>query len=89
MGEKGNACRILVGTRELKRPLGGPRRRWVDDIKMDLGYDGMWIGLVWLRIGTVEGSCQHRNEPSGSIKCWEFLEQLHIWRLLKKNSVPA
>jgi hypothetical protein len=47
-GEKRNAYRILVG-----KPLGKPRRRWVDDIKMDLRYDGMvWIGLIWLRIGT-------------------------------------
>jgi hypothetical protein len=74
------------------QPLGRPRRRWVDNIKMDLreiGWDGMeWIGLIWLRIGTVEGSCQHGNEPSGSIKCWEFLESLHNWQLLKKGSAP-
>jgi hypothetical protein len=36
----------------------------------------------------VEGSCKHGNEPSGSIKCLEVLEQLHNWRLLKKGSVP-
>jgi hypothetical protein len=36
MGEKRNACRILVGKPEGKRPLGRPRRRWVDNIKMDL-----------------------------------------------------
>jgi hypothetical protein len=36
MGEKGNAYRILVGKAEDKRPLGRPRRRWVDSIKMDL-----------------------------------------------------
>jgi hypothetical protein len=35
MGEK-NACRILVGNPEGKRPLGRPRHRWVDNIKMDL-----------------------------------------------------
>jgi hypothetical protein len=35
-GEKRNAYRILVGKREGKRPLGRPRRRWVDNIKMDL-----------------------------------------------------
>jgi hypothetical protein len=45
MGEKRNAYRILVG-----KPLGRPRRRWVDNIKMDLreiGWDGMeWIDLA-------------------------------------------
>jgi hypothetical protein len=37
MGEKRNVYRILVGKPEGKRPLGRPRRRWVDNIKMD-GY---------------------------------------------------
>jgi hypothetical protein len=36
MGEKRNAYRILVGKPEGKRTLGRPRRRWVDNIKMDL-----------------------------------------------------
>jgi hypothetical protein len=36
MGEKRNAYRILVGKSERKRPLGRPRRRWVDNIKVDL-----------------------------------------------------
>jgi hypothetical protein len=37
MGEKRNACRILVGKPEGKRPLGRPRLRWQNDIKMELG----------------------------------------------------
>jgi hypothetical protein len=45
-----NAYRILVGMPEGKRPLGRPRRTWVDNIKMDLreiGWDGMdWIDLA-------------------------------------------
>jgi hypothetical protein len=36
MGEKRNACKILVGKQEGKRPLGRPRRRWVDMITMDV-----------------------------------------------------
>jgi hypothetical protein len=50
MGETRNAYRIFVGKPERKRPLGRPRRRWVDNIKMDLrktGRDGMdWIDLA-------------------------------------------
>jgi hypothetical protein len=44
MGEKRNVYRILVGKREGKRTLGRPRRRWVDNIKMDLREIG-WSGL--------------------------------------------
>jgi hypothetical protein len=52
--KKRNAYRLLVGKPEGRRPLGRSRRRWLDDIRMDLvevGW-GMWTGLVWLRIGT-------------------------------------
>jgi hypothetical protein len=44
MGEKGNAYRISVGEREGKRPLGRPRRRWKDNITMDLRDIG-WGGV--------------------------------------------
>jgi hypothetical protein len=44
---------------EPQRPLGRPRRRWVDNNKMDvreIGWDGVdWIGLIWLRIRTSGG----------------------------------
>jgi hypothetical protein len=50
MGEKRNTYRLLVGKSEGKRPLGRPRRRSVDNIKMDLleiGWGGVdWIGLA-------------------------------------------
>jgi hypothetical protein len=48
--------RLLVGKPEGKRPLVRPRRKWIDNIKMDVLEIGLnvvdWIGLVWLRIGT-------------------------------------
>jgi hypothetical protein len=48
--EKRNAYRISVGKPEKKRPLGRPRRRWVDKIKInfsEIGWDGMnWIDLA-------------------------------------------
>jgi hypothetical protein len=50
MGEKRNAYRLLVGKPEGKRPLGTPRHRWMDNIKMDLSEIGLnvvdWIGLA-------------------------------------------
>jgi hypothetical protein len=45
--EKRNAYRILVGRPEGKRPLGSPRRRWVDNIKTDLRGIG-WDGMDWI-----------------------------------------
>jgi hypothetical protein len=47
MEEKRNAYKILVGKPEKKRPLGRPRRRWVDNIKVDLREIG-WDGLDWI-----------------------------------------
>jgi hypothetical protein len=50
MREKKNAYRLLVVKPEGKKPLGRPRRRWVDNIRMDLGKIGWgdvdWIGLA-------------------------------------------
>jgi hypothetical protein len=46
-GEKRNAYRILVGKPEGKRPLGRPRRRWDDNIKMNLREIG-WGGMDWI-----------------------------------------
>jgi hypothetical protein len=50
MGENRHAYRLLVGKTQVKRPLGRPRRRCVDNIKMDIreiGWDDMdWIDLA-------------------------------------------
>jgi hypothetical protein len=50
MGETRNAYRILVGKPEGERPLGRPRRRWVDNIKIGLRETG-WDGMDWIDLG--------------------------------------
>jgi hypothetical protein len=54
MGEEKDVYRVLVGKPEGRRPLGRPRYRWEDNIRMDLQeWDvGVWTGLGWLRIET-------------------------------------
>jgi hypothetical protein len=55
MGQKRNVYKLLVVKPEGKRPLGRPRRRWIDNIKMDLLEIGLNVvdWLVWHRIDTV------------------------------------
>jgi hypothetical protein len=52
--ERRGAYGVLVGRPQGKRPLGRPRLRWENNIKMDLQEVG-WTGLIWLRIGTGGG----------------------------------
>jgi hypothetical protein len=77
MGEGRGVYSVLVRKPEGKSPLGIPRRRWEDNVKMDLqevGCGGMdWIELAQDRDGC-RCTCECGNEPSGSIKCGEFLD---------------
>jgi hypothetical protein len=57
--------------------------KWIFDRMGWYGLDRSDSGY-----GPVEDSCEHGNEPSGSIKYWELLEYLHNWQLLKKGSAP-
>jgi hypothetical protein len=81
MGEKRNAYRLLVGKPEGKRPIGRPRCRWVDNIRMDLGEVG-WGDVDWIDLAQdkkqVESSCEFGIEPMGSMKCWETIEWPNI-----------
>jgi hypothetical protein len=56
--------RLLMGKPEGRWPLGTPRRRWLDNIMMDLVEVG-WGDVDWIEFSI---------EPSGSIKCWETIE---------------
>jgi hypothetical protein len=66
-----------MGSLKGGRPLGRPRCTWEDNIRMDHREIGFWecgldsFGSGW---GQVASSCEHGDEPSGSIKCGEFLD---------------
>jgi hypothetical protein len=75
VGEKRNAYRVLVGKQ--KEPLGSPRRRWEDNIKMDFRVMGWWwYGLDSSGSGwrLVECCFEYCNEPSGFMRYWEIIE---------------
>jgi hypothetical protein len=66
--------------------VGRPKRRWKDNIRMDLREIGwkLWTGFIWIRIGVNE----HGNETLGSIKGKEFDWLSEYW-LPKEGSVPC
>jgi hypothetical protein len=57
MVEERKVYKVLVGKPEGRRPLGRPKRRWEDGVRMDLTEIGLgvWIGFDWLRTGTGSG----------------------------------
>jgi hypothetical protein len=69
MGEKRKVYKFLVGKPEGRRPLGRPRRRWEDGVRIDLREIGLGVcGLDWTGSGQgpVAGCCECGDEPSGS-----------------------
>jgi hypothetical protein len=74
---KRNTYKILVGMPGGNRPLGRTRRRWKNNITIDL-KEIKCCGIDWIRVaknkGKVKGSCDHGNELSGSILFWGDLE---------------
>ena len=90
LGEKRDVYRVLVGKHERKKPLGRPRRRWEDNIKVDLQAVECGKGHVLDRIASrwrqMAGTCEYRNKPSDSIKCGKFLDYLRTSYLVKKDS---
>jgi hypothetical protein len=60
MGDERGVHRVLVGKPEGKSPLGRPRRRWEDNIKIFRKLEGVvGTGWSWLRIGQVAGTCEY------------------------------
>jgi hypothetical protein len=69
-GEKRNAYRLLMGKPQGRRPLGRPRRRWVDNIRMDLVEVG-WGDVDWIDLALVN-SVLNLWVPK---ICWETIER--------------
>ena len=77
LGERIGACWALVGKPDGRSPLGRPRRRWEDNIKVDLREVGCGehrLDRSGSGQGQMAGSCEYGDEHSGSIKCVAFLE---------------
>jgi hypothetical protein len=79
VAERRGGCKVSVGKPEGKRPLGILRRRWEDNIKMDLQEVGIW-GHGLDRAGSDRDKWRALVNAvmnlRGSIKCGEFLDQL-------------
>jgi hypothetical protein len=77
---------------ERKRPLGRPRRRWEDNIKMDLREIG-WDSMDWIDLAQDRDHCTALANAvmslRGFIKCWEILECLYNWRLSRRTELRA
>ena len=83
MGEDRGVHRMLVGKPEGKRPLGRPRRRWEDNIKMDLQEVGGgredWMELA--------GTCGYGEGLSGSINAGNFLTSCKVYWLASQEGL--
>jgi hypothetical protein len=85
MWEKRNEYRLLVGKPEVKRPLGRPRRMWVDNIRMDLGEIGCG-DMDWIVLALDRNSW--RALVNLVLNRRETIEWLHNCRPLEQCSVP-
>jgi hypothetical protein len=69
LGEERKVYKVLVGKPEGKRPLGRPRRRWEDGVRMDfreIGLGECGLDSTGSGQGPVAGCCEYSNEPLGS-----------------------
>jgi hypothetical protein len=85
--EKRKAYRLLVGNLKGKRPLGRRKRRWVDNIKMDLGEIG-WGGVDWIGLAQDRDKRRALLNPVMKLRvtyvqCWEIIEWFLNWGRLE------
>jgi hypothetical protein len=74
-GAKRNAYRILVGKPERKRPLGRPRRRWEDNIIIDLREIG-WGGVDWIDLAQDKGQWRALVNTVINLRVWQNVGKL-------------
>jgi hypothetical protein len=86
MGEKRNAYRLLMGNPEGRRPLGRPRRRWVDNIRMELVEVG-WDDVDWICLAKDRNRWRALVNSVlnllGFMNCWETIAWPNIFRPLE------
>jgi hypothetical protein len=91
VGEGRDVYRVFVGRPEGERPLGRPRRRLEDNIKMDLreiGIDGAnWIHLA--QDSPMASFCEHCNDPSGSIRKQDIVLYCKEYPAVVKRKFPS
>ena len=89
MGEDRVVHRVLVGKPEGKRPLGRPRRRWKDNIKMESGrWRGSWgLDGVGSGQGEVAGTCGYGEGLSGSVSAGNFLTSCKVYWLASQEGL--
>ena len=74
MRDRRDVYKVLVGRPKGRKPLGKPRRRWEDTIKMDLkkSFGRAWNGLIWIRRGTSGGLLYTWKCTVGFHKMWRI-----------------
>jgi hypothetical protein len=86
MGEDRGVHRVLVGKPEGKRPLRRPRRRWEDNIKMDLQEVGRDRG-DWMELAQDRDRCGYGEGLSGSINAGNFLTNCKVYWLASQEGL--
>jgi hypothetical protein len=77
MGEGRGVYRVFVEKPKGKRPTGRPRRRWENNIKMDLQEEG-YGGMDWIELDSWRALVNYGNEPSGALNAGNFVTSYNL-----------